>query len=67
LPYGESANTLNAQSSNNPGGRGANNGYVAESVRQGFGGYEEDSETGPDHAQARYLSSGQGRSWPLTR
>jgi RHS repeat-associated protein len=36
-------------------------GYVAESVRQGFGGYEEDSETGLDYAQARYYSNGMGR------
>jgi hypothetical protein len=33
LPFGESANALNPQSVNNPGGRGANNGYVAEGVR----------------------------------
>ena len=61
LPFGESANTLNPQSVNNPGGRGGNNGYVAENVRQGFTGYEEDSETGLDYAQARYFASGQGR------
>jgi RHS repeat-associated protein len=53
LPYGESANTL--------GGRSDANGYIAESVRQGFGGYEEDTETGLDFAQARYMSAAQGR------
>jgi RHS repeat-associated protein len=30
-------------------------------VRQGFGGYEEDTETGLDFAQARYMSAAQGR------
>ena len=53
LPYGESANAL--------GGRATTQGYAGESVRQGFTGYEEDSETGLDFAQARYLSSTQGR------
>ena len=53
LPYGESANAL--------GGRSGTQGYVSESVRQGFGTYEEDSETGLDYAQARYMSPAQGR------
>ena len=53
LPYGESANAL--------GERAQSQGYAGESVRQGFTGYEEDSETGLDFAQARYYASGQGR------
>jgi RHS repeat-associated protein len=53
LPFGESANGL--------GGRATTQGYAGESVRQGFGGYEEDSETGLDFAQARYMSAAQGR------
>jgi RHS repeat-associated protein len=53
LPFGESANQL--------GGRAATQGYVNESVRQGFTGYEEDAETGLDYAQARYYADGQGR------
>jgi hypothetical protein len=53
LPFGESANSL--------GGRATMQGYVAESVRQGFTGYEEDAETGLDYAQARRFSSEQGR------
>ena len=53
LPFGESANAL--------GGRATTQGYAGESVRQGFTGYEEDSETGLHFAQARYLSSTQGR------
>jgi RHS repeat-associated protein len=53
LPFGESANQL--------GGRAATQGYVNESVRQGFTGYEEDGETGLDYAQARYYANGQGR------
>ena len=61
LPFGESANSLNVQSVSNPGGRGWSNGYVVESVRQGFTGYERDDETGLDYAQARYCASQQGR------
>ncbi|MGH9768147.1 MAG: RHS repeat-associated core domain-containing protein [Blastocatellia bacterium] len=36
-------------------------GYVADCVRQRWVGYERDSETGLDYAQARYFSSIQGR------
>ncbi|HWQ31397.1 MAG TPA: RHS repeat-associated core domain-containing protein, partial [Blastocatellia bacterium] len=54
LPFGEEI----------PGGVGirtASNGYVASQVRQKHTGYERDSETGLDYAQARYFSSVQGR------
>jgi RHS repeat-associated protein len=54
LPFGEQIQV-------GVGGRATTQGYVAESVRQGFTGYEEDSETSLDFAQARYFSSGQGR------
>ena len=37
------------------------NGYVADKVRQQFGTYERDNETGLDFAQARYYGSVQGR------
>lgn len=43
------------------GGRDAAQGYVNESVKQKFTGYERDSETGLDFAQARYYSNPQGR------
>jgi RHS repeat-associated protein len=36
-------------------------GYVADSVRQKFTGYESDAETGLNYAQARYQSNIQGR------
>ena len=36
-------------------------GYAADAVRQKFTGYERDSETGLDFAQARYFASAQGR------
>jgi RHS repeat-associated protein len=54
LPFGE-------QIQAGVGGRSQSQGYVNESVRQGFTGHEEDTETGLTYAQARYLSSGQGR------
>ena len=41
--------------------RSAANGYGADSVRQRFTGYERDSETGLDFAQARYYANAQGR------
>lgn len=45
----------------NVGGRTEAQGYVDDSVRQKFTGYERDDETGLDFAQARYYSSWQGR------
>jgi RHS repeat-associated protein len=56
LPFGEE-NVYNAAG----GSRTAANGYVADGVRQQFGGYERDNETGLDFAQARYYSNVQGR------
>jgi RHS repeat-associated protein len=41
--------------------RSASLGYSADSVRQKFGSYERENETGLDFAQARYFSSVQGR------
>lgn len=44
------------------GGRTAAMGYsVDDKIKQKFTGYERDSETGLDFAQARYYSSGMGR------
>lgn len=43
------------------GGRSASQGYVDDSVRQGFTAYERDDETGLDYAQARYYANTQGR------
>src|SRR5947209_5248801 len=42
------------------GGRTAAQGYTGDSTRQKFTGYEADSETGLNFAQARYQSSSQG-------
>jgi RHS repeat-associated protein len=54
LPFGEEITTL--------GGRTTANKYgQVDNVKQKFSGYEEDSETGLDFAQARYYSSLQGR------
>jgi RHS repeat-associated protein len=41
--------------------RTTGNGYQAEGVRQKFTGYERDTETNLDYAQARYYSNLQGR------
>jgi RHS repeat-associated protein len=41
--------------------RSASNGYGDDGVRQKFDGYERDTETGLDFAQARYYSNVQGR------
>jgi len=41
--------------------RSASNGYSVDSVRQKFGSYERDNETGLDYAQARYYDNRQGR------
>jgi RHS repeat-associated protein len=44
------------------GGRTTGMGYgAADGVRKKFTGYERDTETGLDYAQARYFSSAQGR------
>src|SRR5262249_10920266 len=46
---------------NGVGVRSAATGYSSDSVRQKFGSYERDNETGLDFAQARYFASVQGR------
>jgi RHS repeat-associated protein len=43
------------------GGRTGTPGYVADTVREKFTGYQYDAETGLNYAQARYQSSVQGR------
>lgn len=53
IPYGEEIVNL--------GGRSSTDKYVADDVRQGFTGYENDGETGLDFAQARMYSKGLGR------
>src|SRR5690606_37650344 len=53
MPYGEEIIGL--------GNRSANEAYVADDVRQGFTGYENDEETGLDYAKARMLSGCIGR------
>ncbi|MBI1762688.1 MAG: RHS repeat-associated core domain-containing protein [Acidobacteria bacterium] len=55
LPFGEELVALQTPY------RLANNGYVADGVRQKFGSYERDNETGLDYAQARYYANVQGR------
>ena len=54
LPFGEEIYA-------GTGGRTAQQGYAADSVRQKFTKYERDSETNLDFAEARYFSSPQGR------
>lgn len=53
MPYGEEIIGL--------GNRTANENYVGDDVRQGFTGYENDTETGLDYAQARMYSNITGR------
>ncbi|MGB7201021.1 MAG: RHS repeat-associated core domain-containing protein [Pyrinomonadaceae bacterium] len=53
MPYGEEIVGL--------GGRSSTDKYVADDVRQGFTGYENDSETGLDFAQARMYIKRLGR------
>lgn len=53
LPFGEDAV--------GSGWRLSSRGYAGDALRQKFTGYERDSETGLDYAQARYFSSVQGR------
>ncbi|MDX6500664.1 MAG: hypothetical protein QOG23_3924 [Blastocatellia bacterium] len=43
------------------GARSSGQGYMGDSIRQKFTGYEADTETGLNFAQARYQSSLQGR------
>jgi len=57
LPFGEELFVSMGNSSI----RSAGMGYVADSVRQKFTGYERDTESGLDYAQARYYASIQGR------
>jgi RHS repeat-associated protein len=54
LPFGEELYV-------GTGGRTAQQGYTADSVRQKFTQYERDDEPGLDYAQARYYSSMTGR------
>jgi RHS repeat-associated protein len=55
LPFGEELGA-------GVGGRTATQGYNAvDNVRQKFTGYERDTETNLDYAQARYYASAQGR------
>ena len=54
LPFGE-------ELSAGIGGRTTGQGYSGDSVRQHFTGYEADSESGLNFAEARYQSSVQGR------
>ncbi|MGD9560857.1 MAG: RHS repeat domain-containing protein [Pyrinomonadaceae bacterium] len=53
MPYGEEIIGL--------GGRSSGQGYVADDVRQGFTGYESDSETGLEFAESRMYRSQYGR------
>ena len=53
MPYGEEIIGL--------GGRSPNDNYVKNNVRQGFTGYETDTETGLEFAQARVYSNQIGR------
>jgi len=55
LPFGEEL----ASSIGHRNAAGA--GYIADNVRQKFGSYERDNETGLDFAQARFFASVQGR------
>jgi RHS repeat-associated protein len=54
LPFGE-------EIGEGVGGRTALQGYVSDTVRQKFTGYERDAETGLDYAQARYYNAAHGR------
>ncbi|MFN7928346.1 MAG: RHS repeat-associated core domain-containing protein [Blastocatellia bacterium] len=54
LPFGEELGA-------GVGLRSAGNGYTADQVRQKFTGYERDTETGLDYAQARMYANVQGR------
>jgi RHS repeat-associated protein len=54
LPFGEELYA-------GTGNRTAQQGYVADGLRQQFTGYERDNETGLDYAQARYYAGMQGR------
>src|SRR5207249_10958271 len=58
LPFGEE---LYGGPPSSPGVGGRAQGYVGDSTRQHFTGYEMDAETGLNFAQARYQSPVQGR------
>jgi RHS repeat-associated protein len=58
LPFGEEMGTAQVGLI---GARDTTPGYVAATIRQRFTGYEYDSETGLNFAQARYQSPVQGR------
>ena len=53
LPFGEELTTQ--------GGRSPQLGYVGDSTRQKFTGYEHDNETGLDYAKARFFGASLGR------
>lgn len=53
LPFGEEIGLI--------GGRSAAKGYLPDTTRQKFTGYERDAETGLDYARARYYAGAQGR------
>lgn len=53
MPYGQEIVGL--------GGRSSDDKYTADDVRPGFTGYERDTETELDFAQARFFNSGAGR------
>jgi len=59
-PFGEEIGTL-AAVPGSPQLRTATLGYQSDSVRQKFTGYERDSESELDYANARYYRSGHGR------
>jgi RHS repeat-associated protein len=60
LPFGEEL-AGGAPSAPGVGGRTTTQGYMNDSERQKFSGYEYDAETGLNYAQARYQSPTQGR------
>jgi len=53
MPYGEEITTQ--------GGRSSSDGYVADDIRQGFTGYENDNETGLSFAKERNYARNLGR------
>ncbi|HEY6807101.1 MAG TPA: DUF4214 domain-containing protein [Pyrinomonadaceae bacterium] len=63
LPFGEEIGSIQSIGGNlvSVGSRQGIAGYVTDSLRQKFTGYESDSETGLNYAQARYQSNVQGR------
>ncbi|MCV4753858.1 hypothetical protein OFC37_30820, partial [Escherichia coli] len=59
-PFGEEIGTL-ASLSGSPQPRTAALGYTGDTVRKQFTGYERDTETDLDFAQARYYNKSHGR------